>query len=115
MCRHPTSSACWANEINVGSISLCDHALQGQTALHWAARRGYASVVKELIAAGADVNATDNQVSFLTVPLLPAANTSLLLCSCCHHHSPCVTDQVLLVHLLPEYERCYKAKPFFGW
>ncbi len=56
------SSASWANEINIGSISLYDCALQGQTPLHWAARRGYASVVKELIAAGADVNGTDNQV-----------------------------------------------------
>ncbi|KAL0027780.1 hypothetical protein WJX77_004890 [Trebouxia sp. C0004] len=34
---------------------------KGQTPLHWAARRGYASVVKELIAAVANVNATDNQ------------------------------------------------------
>jgi len=66
----PSSSACWANEVNIGSISLCNCALQGQTALHWAARRGYATVVKELIAAGADVNATDNQVNILTVPLL---------------------------------------------
>lgn len=36
--------------------------MQGQTALHWAARRGYASVVRELIAQGADVNAADVQV-----------------------------------------------------
>ncbi len=97
-----SSSACWVNEISIGSISLYNCALQGQTPLHWAARRGYASVVKELIAAGADVNATDNQVSILTVPLLPPASTSLLLCSCCDHHSPCasycksITDQVLL-------------------
>ena len=38
------------------------HILQGQTPLHWAARRGYASVVKELVSRGADVNAIDNEV-----------------------------------------------------
>ena len=37
--------------------------VQGQTALHWAARRGYASVVKELVSRGADVNAADHEVS----------------------------------------------------
>ncbi len=35
--------------------------MQGQSALHWAARRGYASVVRELLAHSADVNAVDSQ------------------------------------------------------
>ena len=53
----PCSVQCHAD-----ASSPSDCAVQGQTALHWAARRGYASVVRELIARGADVNAADGQV-----------------------------------------------------
>ena len=37
--------------------------MQGQTALHWAARRGYASVVAELLRHGANVHALEYEVS----------------------------------------------------
>ena len=47
--------------------------MQGQTALHWAARRGYATVVKELLSHGADVHALDCEVSYSpkTLPVTP--------------------------------------------
>lgn len=54
-------------ECQADASSPCACALQGQTALHWAARRGYASVVRELIAQGADVNAADGQVCDLLI------------------------------------------------
>ena len=45
---------------------------QGQTALHWAARRGYATVVAELLRHGADVHAVDCEVS--PSPTTPPTN-----------------------------------------
>lgn len=48
---------------NMYVLTLWHNGMQGQTALHWAARRGYATVVAELLCHGADVHALDSQVS----------------------------------------------------
>ena len=53
--------------------------MQGQTALHWAARRGYATVVAELLQHGADVHAIDCEVShFPPASALAELNTSMM-------------------------------------
>lgn len=43
---------------NGADVNLANHA--GSRAIHWAARKGNANIVKLLIEKGADVNAKDN-------------------------------------------------------
>ena len=60
----PVLSQAEPDMISLPALSAHVSLSQGQTALHWAAKRGYASVVQLLVTQGADVNAVDNQVMF---------------------------------------------------